>query len=359
MRARRGAAAVATVVALTLAACDGAGGGGAGAEVGVQISHPNGVVLQIDSVRVGGEATVVQTRVFNGRGREISLNAGRENTYLLTDAGEKLLLAPPAANTAFSIPAGRSIDAALVFSGALPRGERATLVINEQSRSDNAHTSSPGFQTVLPLNGAYGARDVPKVSGFSGMRPNAASRLGPATAAGSSLGVGGSRATSSLQVVEALRTELGAVRSARGDVVSLPADVTFDFDKATVRREGRAALDTLARLIQASGGDGAINIEGHTDSRGDEAYNLDLSKRRAEAVKDYLVQKGVDRRRLRTVGLGEQRPVAPNARPGGSDDEAGRQRNRRVEVILPEVQAAAPAPAPTNGGSVSRLEPAA
>lgn len=355
MSAGRGRGVIlATAAALALASCDG-GSGGAGAPVNLQVAHPAGVVLQIDTVRAGAGAAMVEARVMNGRNQDIELNAGRDNTYLLTDAGDRLPLVPPTTNSRLGIPAGQSIDATLVFAGALPRGERATLVINGHGRADNVYSSSPRLEAVLPLDGAFGARGLPEASALSGMRPNAASRLGPAAASGSSLGAGG-LATSNLQVVEALRTELGAIRTERGSVVSLPSDVTFDFDKATLREAGRGALDTLARLIQASGGDGRITIEGHTDSRGDDAYNLDLSRRRAEAVKAYLVQQGVAEGRLRTVGLGEQRPAAPNARPDGSDDEAGRQRNRRVEVILPETGPAAVAPG--EGAAASRLAPA-
>ena len=68
---------------------------------------------------------------------------------------------------------------------------------------------------------------------------------------------------------------------------------------------------------------------------GDDAYNKRLSEQRAAAVKAYLATKGVPEGRVRTIGLGELRPTAPNAQPDGTDDEAGRQRNRRVEVILP------------------------
>lgn len=352
-----GLAVLATALVLALAACERGATGAGGTPLDIQVTHPAGVVLQIDSVSVGRVSTLVNARILNGRDRDIELNAGRENTYLVTEAGEKLLLAAPAANPKLTVPAGQSIDAALVFAGDLPRGERATLLINQQSRSDNVYTSSPRFEAVLPLDGARGGRDLPETSALSAMRPNPASRLGPAAAGASGLGAG-ALASSNLKVVEALRTELGAVQTERGSVVSLPSDVTFDFDKATIRQEGRGALETLARLIQASGGDNAISIEGHTDSHGDDAYNLRLSQRRAEAVKAYLVQQGVAEDRLRTVGLGEQRPVAPNARPDGSDDEAGRQRNRRVEVILPPVVADGPAPAPADGGAASRLEPA-
>lgn len=345
---------LAAVSALALAACGGGrGSANEGAPQDIQIAHPAGVVLQVRSVAVGGEATLVRASVMNGRNRDIQLNPGRENTYLLTDAGEKLFLVTPPANGALAVPAGRTIDAALVFAGALPRGERATLVINQHGRSDSVHTNTPRFEAVLAVGDARGARGLPDSSGLSGMRPNTASRLGPAANGGSQLGAGG-LASSNLQVVQALKTELGAVQTDRGAVVSLPSDVTFDFDKSTIRAQGRGALDTLARLIQADAGTATITIEGHTDSRGDDAYNLHLSRARADAVKAYLVEKGAPEARLRTIGLGEQRPVAPNAAADGSDDEAGRQRNRRVEVVLP-IAAQATEDAP---GTTSTLTPA-
>ena len=350
--------AVGLAIALTLAACGPGSGSAERVPLDIQLAHPGGVVLQIDTVAVGDELTLVTTRVLNGRPRDIQLNGGRENTFLLTDEGERLLLAPPATNTALTVPAGQSIEAALVFTGALPRGERATLVVNQRSASDNVYTDSPRFEAVLPLVGAFGARDVPSVSALSNMRPKPASSLAPAAATGSRLGAGG-QAASNLQVVEALRTELGAVQTERGSVVSLPADVTFDFDRATLRPEGRSALDTLVRLIQAEGGDAPINIEGHTDSLGEDAYNLRLSQQRAEAVKAYLVQQGIPGSRLQTSGLGERRPLVPNTRPDGTDDEAARQRNRRVEVVLPQAPATPGSETtpsrPTRG--VSTLEP--
>nr|WP_243452880.1 OmpA family protein [Polymorphobacter multimanifer] len=145
----------------------------------------------------------------------------------------------------------------------------------------------------------------------------------------------GRQGGSTLRTVEALRSELGAVETERGTVISLSGDVTFDFDKATIRPAAQATLEQLAELIQA-GGSGTIRIEGHTDSRGDDDYNKRLSEARAGAVKSFLVGKGIDAARLETIGLGEARPVAPNAGADGGDDEAGRQRNRRVEVILPK-----------------------
>lgn len=328
---------------LLLAGCDGGGlfGGTEAAAVDAQIPHPNGAVLQVLSVKAGGERMVVNIRVLNGRDREITLNSGSERSYVLADSGEKLLLVPPAANPTLAVPAGQTMDGTLVFAGALPRSERATLVLNESGSDDGQYSSNPRFQIALPLDGAFGGGGIAEASALSNMRPNPASSLRQAAASGSTLGAGG-QATSSLRTVEALRSELGATQTDRGTVVSLPGDVTFDFDKATIQAGAQRTLDQLAQLIQASPG-GQIAIEGHTDAKGDDDYNKRLSEQRAEAVKAYLVGKGIDAARLRTIGLGELRPVAPNAQSDGSDDEAGRQRNRRVEVVLPN--------APATGGT--------
>lgn len=333
---------------LLLLGCDVVGGGD-GAPVDVQLIHPGGVVLQVLAVRTGGERTEVAARIVNGRDREIDLNGGREQSYLLTDAGGKLMLVPPATNSRLSVPAGQTIDAKLVFEGE-PSGDEAVLILNERSRSDNVHTNSPRFEARLPLEGAGGGT-IPEQSALSAMRPNAASALSPRAAGGSGLG-GTERSASDLRAVEALKTELGAVETERGTMVSLAGDVTFDFDKATIRQGARATLDRLAELILASG-EGTIAIEGHTDSRGDDAYNRRLSEQRAETVAAYLSTRGVSEDRLRTRGFGESRPVADNERADGSDNEDGRQRNRRVEVILP-----GGAQASAVGEATSRLEPA-
>ena len=342
------------IAPLFLAACDDFGGtGGDGAPVGIQVAHPGGAVLQVLSVKVGQEATEVSVRIINGRDREIELNGGREQSYLLSEEGEKMMLVPPTVNERLSIPAGQTIDATLVFAGTPPRGSDAVLIFNERSRTDNVHTNSPRFEARLPLDGALASGSIAEASSLSGMRPNAASTLQPRAGEGSTLG-GSGRSASELRAVEALKTELGAVETERGTMVSLPGDVTFDFDKATIRPEARGTLDRLAELILGSG-EGAIAIEGHTDARGEDAYNQRLSEQRAEAVSAYLATKGVPEDRLQTRGLGETRPAAPNARPDGSDDEAGRQRNRRVEVILPSRPR--PTPQPAQGEATSQLNP--
>ncbi|CAN5585356.1 OmpA family protein [soil metagenome] len=155
---------------------------------------------------------------------------------------------------------------------------------------------------------------------------------------------GDSGATSESQVsaseaTEAERnlTELGAVRTPDGLVVTLPETVLFDFDEAVVRPDAAATLDQVAQVLvfydQAD-----IEIHGHTDSRGDDAYNQELSERRAQAVADNLGGRpGIDPGRLEARGFGEARPVAANETADGGDDPDGRQRNRRVEILLKEV----------------------
>ena len=107
--------------------------------------------------------------------------------------------------------------------------------------------------------------------------------------------------------------------------VTFAADALFDFDKYVIRPDARAKLDDLVSKLAG------VNLEvivavGHTDSIGTEAYNLALSKRRADAVKQYLVSKGIEANRIYTEGKGESQPVADNR------TAEGRQKNRRVEV---------------------------
>ncbi|NJC06018.1 outer membrane protein OmpA-like peptidoglycan-associated protein [Sphingomonas kaistensis] len=318
---------------LVLAGCGGSNPfSGDPAPLDVQIAHPNGVVLQLLSAGASGDHVVVNARVLNGRDQEVKLAQGTEKSYLLTGSGEKLFLVPPAANESLAIPAGQVMDVALVFAGKLPGDGKATLVLSENGNADSVYTGSPRFQVVLAA--APGGGSVPEMTALSNMRPLPTSTLQASAGTGSSLGSGG-QATSELRTVEALKSELGAQQTERGTVVSLASDVTFDFDKATLRDNAKPTLDRLAELIKASPA-GAISIEGHTDAKGDDDYNKRLSEQRAAAVKEYLATKGIDAAKLTTIALGELRPVAPNAAADGGDDEAGRQRNRRVEVILPK-----------------------
>ncbi|GAC1410391.1 MAG: OmpA family protein [Burkholderiaceae bacterium] len=107
--------------------------------------------------------------------------------------------------------------------------------------------------------------------------------------------------------------------------VTFAADAFFDFDKSVLKPDGKAKLDDLASKLQGMNLEVIIAV-GHTDSIGTDAYNQKLSVRRAEAVKGYLVSKGIEANRVYTEGKGKKQPVADNK------TAAGRAKNRRVEI---------------------------
>lgn len=116
--------------------------------------------------------------------------------------------------------------------------------------------------------------------------------------------------------------------------IELAADVLFDFDKADILPKAQGALKQAAGLIRDKA-KGAVRIEGHTDSKGNDTYNQKLSERRAQAVKTWLTEKeGLRSAEFSIQGFGAKKAVAPNKKPDGSDDPDGRQRNRRVEIIF-------------------------
>jgi outer membrane protein OmpA-like peptidoglycan-associated protein len=116
--------------------------------------------------------------------------------------------------------------------------------------------------------------------------------------------------------------------------IDLNADVLFDFDKADILPKAQETLTKAAAIIKERA-KGTVRIEGYTDSKGDDAYNMRLSDRRASAVRDWFRTKGgLASFTFSTKGFGETQPVAPNQKPDGSDDPEGRQKNRRVAIIL-------------------------
>lgn len=117
-------------------------------------------------------------------------------------------------------------------------------------------------------------------------------------------------------------------REARGLIVNL-SDVLFDTGHATLKPGAREKLSKLSGILLAYPGDYQIEIEGHTDSVGSEIFNLNLSRGRAESVRDYMMQNGIKSDRVIAArGFGESKPVADN------ETAAGRQVNRRVEIII-------------------------
>jgi outer membrane protein OmpA-like peptidoglycan-associated protein len=126
--------------------------------------------------------------------------------------------------------------------------------------------------------------------------------------------------------LEAELADIQAKQTDRGIVLTL-GDVLFAFNKADLQPGAMRTIDKLVEFLQ-NHSERKVVIEGHTDSRGSDEYNLGLSQRRADSVQNALVAKGVDPARIQTLGMGKAYPVASN------DTESGRQQNRRVEIII-------------------------
>ena len=127
-------------------------------------------------------------------------------------------------------------------------------------------------------------------------------------------------------------TDVQVIR--RGDdlVLNIPSGITFAYDSASVQPQFQRTLDQVAETL-AQYNQTYIDVYGHTDSTGSDAYNQTLSERRARSVADYLSSHGVQSARIGTRGYGESQPIASN------DTDAGRAANRRVEVkIVPITQ---------------------
>jgi len=107
----------------------------------------------------------------------------------------------------------------------------------------------------------------------------------------------------------------------------MPGNITFGSDSHSLAKSFVPVLDAVVGVLSRFD-DTALEVSGHTDSRGKEAYNMALSKQRAAAVVDYLVSGGVDSARIKTVGRGENQPLASNK------DDKGRAANRRVELSI-------------------------
>lgn len=120
--------------------------------------------------------------------------------------------------------------------------------------------------------------------------------------------------------------ELNAKPTERGMVLTL-GDVLFETNEYVIKPGAHNDLDRLAEFLKRYE-DRDVRIEGHTDSTGDENYNMELSERRADAVRTYLVSQGISPRRIVSTGRGETTPIASNRTTGG------RQLNRRVEIII-------------------------
>ena len=155
--------------------------------------------------------------------------------------------------------------------------------------------------------------------------------------------------------VDRILADLGAVVGEDRLRVDLVGDILFGFGSDTIQPEAAARLAQVAEVIR-SRSVGDVLVVGHTDAIGSDAYNAGLSQRRALAVMRWLNQhEGIPAQILVGRGVGAAHPVAPNTRPDGSDDAAGRARNRRVEIQVATREGVQLVPAAVAAGNVGAL----
>jgi outer membrane protein OmpA-like peptidoglycan-associated protein len=130
------------------------------------------------------------------------------------------------------------------------------------------------------------------------------------------------------QAMQDLAAVAAVKEESRGTVITLSGEVLFESGKAELRPVATAKLSQVADALTTNNPDAQINVEGHTDSQGSQRFNEKLSQDRAEAVRQFLVSRGVAADRVRAQGLGPSRPVADNKSP------EGRANNRRVEIVV-------------------------
>jgi outer membrane protein OmpA-like peptidoglycan-associated protein len=158
--------------------------------------------------------------------------------------------------------------------------------------------------------------------------------LGAAAGGAGGYGVGKMMDNQERDMRDALATSEAAAVSREGNLlaVTFKGDVTFDTNSTEVRPGLYSEINRVAGVLNQYPNT-LIRVEGHTDGKGSSEYNMDLSKRRANTVKTLLVQRGVADSRIEVIGFGKTMPVATN------ETEAGRQKNRRVEIkIAPQTQ---------------------
>jgi len=195
-------------------------------------------------------------------------------------------------------------------------------------------------QTKTGKGGAYGAAGgavLGAIVGQAAGRDTEATLIGAAigAAVGGAAGAGVGRMMDNQErdMREALAASEAAAIRREGDLlaISLKGDVTFDYDSAIVRPGLYSEIDRISNVL-IKYPQTVIRVEGHTDSTGSEIYNMNLSEKRAESVKNLIVERGVSPDRIETRAFGESTPIADN------DTEAGRTMNRRVEIKIAPAQ---------------------
>ncbi len=204
-----------------------------------------------------------------------------------------------------------------------------------------AGCAAPETQTKTQKGAVYGAAGgaaagaiVGQVIGRDAKGTLIGAAIGAAVGGLGGAGIGKMMDDQERDMRQALAKSEAAAVSREGNLLALTfkGDVTFDTNSTVVRPGLQSEINRVANVLNQYPNT-VVRVEGHTDSVGSHEYNMDLSIRRANAVRALLVQRGVADSRIDAVGYGETMPVATN------ETEAGRQRNRRVEIkIAPQTQ---------------------
>lgn len=177
--------------------------------------------------------------------------------------------------------------------------------------------------------GALGGAVVGAIANNDGSNRdrNRSALIGAALGAGAGAAIGNNLDKQAEELRRALRNDVGVSNNGRNLVVVLSQDLLFATDSTAVSNVSRNELSIVAQSLNRYPNT-TVNVIGHTDNVGAASYNLDLSQRRAQAVSSVLINGGVAPSRIRSIGRGEDQPIASNL------NAQGRQANRRVEIII-------------------------
>lgn len=272
------------------------------------------VAMVLDNVKFEGDLVTVDATVANMRDEPVVFNQAL-GLRMHDNHGNLYPVIVPPGNTVTEIPAGGMASAQYVFTGPIANDVRS-LTLSTNAVEDGSR-QAPNLQFELPVLAATPGPDLPQSKLSISRLQESTVRLDP-------IGQG------SPSRVQQLRSGLGARQTNQGTLVALQGDVLFDIDSAVIRSDARPILAQLAELVRLMDVDEVI-IAGHTDTTGNADYNLHLSRQRANAVSDYLRERGaLSKVNVLVQGLGEKQPVATN------ETAEGRQQNRRVEITLQE-----------------------
>jgi outer membrane protein OmpA-like peptidoglycan-associated protein len=272
------------------------------------------VGMVLDNIKYEGDLVTVDAMIANLRNEPVVFN--RALGLRLHDNHGNLypVMAPPG-NTVTEIPAGGMALAHYIFAGPIA-SDVHSLTLSTNAVGDGGQ-QGPNLQFELPVLAAAPGPDLPE----SKLK---VSRLQESTVRLEPIG------QSTTSRVQQLRSGLGARQTNEGTLVALQGDVLFDIDSAVIRSDAKPLLSQLAEFVRLMDVD-EVMIAGYTDTTGDADYNLRLSRQRANAVSDYLKERGaLNHVNVLVQGRGEQQPVATN------QTAEGRQQNRRVEITLRE-----------------------